>query len=140
MLLALRFLAALAIASHLGCGGDGASGPRITFQPASLSFTAKQGDPRPPAQSIRFHLSDTQLLFGSGWAGAQPQWIREPTFATIPGHISNWSQTYEVTLTGLPPGTYTAALEVRISEPGPLWPPKLLEMWTIPVTYTVTAP
>jgi len=133
----------LAILAACGGGGGGGEGDGSTFHvtPASLSFTAAQNGPLPAHQSIHVRIVDTRLDYGSGWEGGPwPTWIDEPTFASIPAGAVDFDHELAITTTALPPGTYTARFVTRTSEPGPTWPPELVEEKSVRVTYTVTPP
>jgi hypothetical protein len=134
------------VLSLAACGGGGdsansSSDTTFVTTPTAITFTATQNGPVPPSQTLHVHLNDTRLIYGSVWAGGNgPAWITEPTFAMIDysSHPSDWDHVYQITTTNLAPGTYTATLELRTSEPSatrPLW---LVEQKTVQVTYTVT--
>lgn len=133
-----RVMAGVLVALLGACGG----GDDTTFVPTpdSLAFTATQNGPLPPQRSVHIHINDMGLIYGSGWEGAtQPGWITEPTFAMIPSGLSDFDHVYAITTTALPPGTYRTAVEMRTSKPGP-FPPALVELRKVQITYTVLAP
>jgi glucose/arabinose dehydrogenase/PKD repeat protein len=103
-----------------------AAPPALSVAPGTLSFTAAQGAPNPPAQSVAVSNSGGGSL--SFTAGDDQSWLSvSPAGGTAPASVA-----VAVDATGLAPGSYTGT--VTVTAAGATGSPK-----TIGVTLTVSA-
>jgi uncharacterized protein (TIGR03437 family) len=81
--------------------------PTVSASPASVAFTWRQGDPKPPAQSIQVNGSATGLGF-SAQAASGTTWLSvSPAGGTAPATL-----TITADPSGLAPGPYSSSVTV----------------------------
>jgi uncharacterized protein (TIGR03437 family) len=102
----------------------------VSASPPSMTFSVRQGDPNPPAQSIAVSSSGTSLSFtisattvsGGNWLSVSP--TSSQTLANLSVSVNS---------SGLAAGSYTGQLAISAPNASP-------SSVTVPVTLTVLAP
>jgi len=129
-----------------GSGGSGGYG-MFTVTPEALTFTATQGGPLPPSQSVHVHRDDTYLQFGSSFPqGFPPPWLREDTFAHGDTTSSDFDLVFSIATSDLTPGTYATTYTAQNSQhdtcsaPGSCVPGATVAERTVEMTYVLSAP
>ncbi|HJV91028.1 MAG TPA: hypothetical protein VJ623_12045 [Holophagaceae bacterium] len=112
------FMAVLGLVVMAACGGGGgggASDPGLNISPSTLSFSARRGDPTPPAKGIQITVTSSSAAYvGADWGGGPgPSWIAA---TGLTGSGRTWSLGLQITDTNLAPGTYTATLRAGIAD------------------------
>jgi hypothetical protein len=89
--------------------------PTIAYSPTTLSFTATQGGPNPPSQTLRVWNSGGGDL---GWSlSGNATWISlSPAAGSSTGESDTDAVTVSVNISGMSPGSYSAT--IIISAPG----------------------